>query len=176
VHLSGRCLAAPDLVDRVRRALRRHGVPGDLLTLEISEGIVTEHVAGDTVLADLRALGLRLAMDDFGTGYSTLARLRRLPIDVMKIDRSLVSTERGASFITRSVIELGHSLGVRVVAKGVEDELTLERLSSMGCDELQGFALGRPLADDRLECWVLASTGVRPPASDSPYRRLFLRG
>ncbi|MGY1621737.1 putative bifunctional diguanylate cyclase/phosphodiesterase [Geodermatophilus sp. SYSU D00965] len=179
VNLSARCLSEPDLVDRVRRALRRHGVPGELLTLELTEGsVVDDSVRSSTVLADLHALGLRLSMDDFGTGYSSLSQLRQLPIDEVKIDKSFVlgmSTSQGESFIARSIIELAHNLGLRVVAEGVEDELTRNLLAEMGCDKLQGFLVSRPLPDDRLESWILARTGVRSAVPGTPHRRLFVR-
>ncbi|MGY1630216.1 putative bifunctional diguanylate cyclase/phosphodiesterase [Geodermatophilus sp. SYSU D01186] len=179
VNLSARCLTEPDLVDRVRRALRRHGVPGELLTLELTEGsVVDDSVRSSTVLADLHALGLRLSMDDFGTGYSSLSQLRQLPIDEVKIDKSFVltmSTSQGESFIARSIIELAHNLGLRVVAEGVEDELTRNLLAEMGCDKLQGFLVSRPLPDDRLESWILARTGVRSAVPGTPHRRLFVR-
>ncbi len=179
VNLSARCLTEPDLVDRVRRSLRRHGVPGELLTLELTEGsVVDDSVRSSTVLADLHALGLRLSMDDFGTGYSSLSQLRQLPIDEVKIDKSFVlgmSTSTGESFIARSIIELAHNLGLRVVAEGVEDELTRNLLAEMGCDKLQGFLVSRPLADERLEGWILTRTGVRSAVPGTPHRRLFVR-
>lgn len=179
VNLSAKCLAEPDLVDRVRTALRRHGVPGSLLTLELTEGIVVDDsVRNSTVLADLHALGLRLSMDDFGTGYSSLSQLRQLPIDELKIDKSFVlgmSTSQSESFIARSIVELAHNLGLRVVAEGVEDEVTRDLLAEMGCDKLQGFLVSRPLPDDRLENWLLARTGVRSAAPGAPHRRLFVR-
>ncbi len=175
-HLSD---ADADLVDRVRRALRHHGVPGELLTLELTEGsVVDDSVRSGTVLADLHALGLRLSMDDFGTGYSSLSQLRQLPIDEVKIDKSFVlgmATSQGESFIARSIIELAHNLGLRVVAEGVEDELTRKLLTEMGCDKLQGFLVSRPLPDDRLESWILARTGVRSAVPGTPHRRLFVR-
>ena len=179
VNLSARCLTEPDLVDRVQRALRRHGVPGELLTLELTEGsVVDDSVRSSTVLADLHALGLRLSMDDFGTGYSSLSQLRQLPIDEVKIDKSFVlgmATSQGESFIARSIIELAHNLGLRVVAEGVEDELTRNLLAEMGCDKLQGFLVSRPLPDERLESWILARTGVRSAVPGTPHRRLFVR-
>ena len=134
------------------------------------------------MLADLHALGLRLSMDDFGTGYSSLSQLRQLPIDEVKIDKSFVlgmSTSQGESFIARSIIELAHNLGLRVVAEGVEDELTRNLLAEMGCDKLQGFLVSRPLPDDRLESWLLARTGVRtaaPGRDPPPAVRPHLRG
>jgi EAL domain-containing protein (putative c-di-GMP-specific phosphodiesterase class I) len=179
VNLSAHCLGEPDLVERVRGALQRHGVPGDLLILELTEGsVVDDSVRNSTVLAGLHALGLRLSMDDFGTGYSSLSQLRQLPIDEVKIDKSFVlgmATSQGESFIARSIIELAHNLGLRVVAEGVEDELTRKLLTEMGCDKLQGFLVSRPLPDERLESWLLARTGVRSAAPGAPYRRLFVR-
>jgi diguanylate cyclase (GGDEF)-like protein len=179
VNLSARCLAEPDLVARVRRALRRHGVPGELLTLELTEGsVVDDTVRNSTVLADLHALGLRLSMDDFGTGYSSLSQLRSLPIDELKIDKSFVlgmSTSQNQGFIARSIVELAHNLGLRVVAEGVEDEVTRDLLAQMGCDKLQGFLVSRPLPEDRLEGWLLARTGVRSAAPGARHRRLFVR-
>jgi diguanylate cyclase (GGDEF)-like protein len=179
VNLSTHCLIETDLVDRVRRALQRHGVPGELLTLELTEGsVVDDSVRDSTVLADLHALGLRLSMDDFGTGYSSLSQLRQLPIDEVKIDKSFVltmSTSQGESFIARSIIELAHNLGLRVVAEGVEDEVTRKLLAEMGCDKLQGFLVSRPLPEDRLESWLLARTGVRSAAPGGSHRRLFVR-
>ncbi|SOC49141.1 diguanylate cyclase/phosphodiesterase [Blastococcus aggregatus] len=180
VNLSVHCLTEPDLVTRVRGALQRHGVPGELLTLELTEGsVVDDSVRDSTVLADLHDLGLRLSMDDFGTGYSSLSQLRQLPIDEVKIDKSFVlgmSTSQGESFIARSIIELAHNLGLRVVAEGVEDEMTRNLLTEMGCDKLQGFLVSRPLPDDRLENWLLARTGVRSAAPGAAHRRLFVRG
>jgi diguanylate cyclase (GGDEF)-like protein len=179
VNLSAHCLTEPDLAARVRRALQRHGVPGELLTLELTEGsVVGDSVRDSTVLADLHALGLRLSMDDFGTGYSSLSQLRQLPIDEVKIDKSFVlgmSTSQGESFIARSIIELAHNLGLFVVAEGVEDELTRNLLAEMGCDKLQGFLVSRPLPDDRLESWLLARTGVRSAGPGATHRRLFVR-
>ncbi|SDX53166.1 diguanylate cyclase (GGDEF) domain-containing protein [Modestobacter sp. DSM 44400] len=179
VNLSARCLSEPDLVDRVRRALRRHGVPGELLTLELTEGsVVDDTVRNGTVLADLHSLGLRLSMDDFGTGYSSLSQLRQLPIDELKIDKSFVlgmSTSQNESFIARSIVELAHNLGLRVVAEGVEDEVTRDLLAQMGCDKVQGFLVSRPLPEDRLEGWLLARTGVRSAAPGAIHRRLFVR-
>jgi EAL domain-containing protein (putative c-di-GMP-specific phosphodiesterase class I) len=179
VNLSARCLAEPDLVDRVRRALRHHGVPGELLTLELTEGsVVDDTVRNSTVLADLHSLGLRLSMDDFGTGYSSLSQLRQLPIDELKIDKSFVlgmSTSQSESFIARSIVELAHNLGLRVVAEGVEDEVTRDLLAQMGCDKVQGFLVSRPLPEDRLEGWLLARTGVRTAAPGATHRRLFVR-
>jgi EAL domain-containing protein (putative c-di-GMP-specific phosphodiesterase class I) len=100
---------------------------------------------------------VRLSVDDFGTGYSSLANLKRLPIDELKIDRSFVSPmmeDESDLIIVRSTINLGHDLGLTVIAEGVEDELTLKRLGTLGCDLAQGYHLSRPLAPDAFAAWV----------------------
>ncbi|WP_231839500.1 putative bifunctional diguanylate cyclase/phosphodiesterase [Blastococcus saxobsidens] len=179
VNVSARSLADPDLVDRVRSALERHRVPGELLVLELTESsVVDDQVRESSVLEHLHDLGLRLSMDDFGTGYSSLSQLRQLPIDEVKIDKSFVltmATSQGESFIARSIIELAHNLGLCVVAEGVEDEMTRNQLTAMGCDKLQGFLISRPLPEDRLDKWLLARTGVRSAAPGAIHRRLFVR-
>ncbi|RBY97241.1 GGDEF-domain containing protein [Blastococcus sp. TF02-8] len=179
VNVSARSLAEPDLVDRIRGALERHQVPGELLILELTESsVVDDAVRESSVLDDLHDLGLRLSMDDFGTGYSSLSQLRQLPIDELKIDKSFVltmATSQGESFIARSIIELAHNLGLCVVAEGVEDEMTRNQLTTMGCDKLQGFLISRPLPEDRLEKWLLARAGVRSAAPGDAHRRLFVR-
>ncbi|MCF6507738.1 EAL domain-containing protein [Blastococcus sp. MG754426] len=179
VNVSAFSLSEPDLVDRIRGALERHGVPGELLVLELTESsVVDDSVRESSVLEDLHDLGLRLSMDDFGTGYSSLSQLRQLPIDEVKIDKSFVlsmATSQGESFIARSIIELAHNLGLCVVAEGVEDEMTRNQLIAMGCDKLQGFLISRPLPEDRLEKWLLARTGVRSAAPGASHRRLFVR-
>ncbi|WP_243737426.1 putative bifunctional diguanylate cyclase/phosphodiesterase [Blastococcus xanthinilyticus] len=179
VNISARSLSEPDLVARVRGALERHRVPGELLVLELTESsVVDDSVRESSVLENLHALGLRLSMDDFGTGYSSLSQLRQLPIDELKIDKSFVlmmATSQGESFIARSIIELAHNLGLCVVAEGVEDEMTRNQLATMGCDKLQGFLISRPLPEDRLERWLLARTGVRSAAPGATHRRLFVR-
>ncbi|RBY91579.1 GGDEF-domain containing protein [Blastococcus sp. TBT05-19] len=179
VNVSARSLAEPDLVERIRGALLRHDVPGELLVLELTESsVVDDAVRESSVLDDLHDLGLRLSMDDFGTGYSSLSQLRQLPIDELKIDKSFVltmATSQGESFIARSIIELAHNLGLSVVAEGVEDEMTRNQLATMGCDKLQGFLISRPLPEDRLEKWLLARAGVRSATPGAPHRRLFVR-
>ncbi|MGY2064702.1 putative bifunctional diguanylate cyclase/phosphodiesterase [Blastococcus sp. SYSU DS0619] len=179
VNVSACSLSEPDLVERIRGALARHQVPGELLVLELTESsVIDDSVRESTVLEDLHDLGLRLSMDDFGTGYSSLSQLRQLPIDELKIDKSFVltmATSQGESFIARSIIELAHNLGLCVVAEGVEDEMTRNLLIAMGCDKLQGFLISRPLPEDRLEKWLLARTGVRSAAPGATHRRLFVR-
>jgi EAL domain-containing protein (putative c-di-GMP-specific phosphodiesterase class I) len=179
VNLSVRNLLAADVPQTVAAALDRHGVPPELLTLEITESSVMaqpEHSL--PVLRDLHAMGIQLSVDDFGTGYSSLAYLRRLPIDEIKIDRSFVQgmvTDLGDLAIVRAIIDLGHSLGLRVIAEGVEEEAGRDALRSMRCDGVQGFLLSRPLPLDRFEAW-LASRTVPVERSAGELASLRVRG
>ncbi|MBV9838390.1 MAG: EAL domain-containing protein, partial [Solirubrobacterales bacterium] len=109
----------------------------------------------------LSGLGVRMSVDDFGTGYSSLANLRRLPIDELKIDRSFVSPmlqDESDLIIVRSTINLGHDLGLTIIAEGVEDRETLERLATLGCDLAQGYHLSKPMAPDAFDSWLSTAT------------------
>jgi diguanylate cyclase (GGDEF)-like protein len=162
VNLSPRTLLDPDFPDVVARMLAAHGVPPKMLTLEIVE----DGVVGDTDrplpgLHRLHALGVRLAVDDFGTGYSSLSYLRRLPVDEVKVDRTFVqgmATDQGDLAIVRAIADLSRHFGLRLVAEGLESELTLGLLEEIGCDIGQGFLFSRPLPYDRLEAWLAAQT------------------
>jgi EAL domain-containing protein (putative c-di-GMP-specific phosphodiesterase class I) len=143
--------------------LRAHGCAAKWITFEITESAILDD-PGNAIdnLSRLHALGCRLAIDDYGTGYSSLAYLRRLPVDELKIDKSFVmNLARDASdtMIVRSTIELAHNMGLTVVAEGVDEEGALERLRGLGCDMVQGFLLSRPLTGDevaaRLESHVV---------------------
>jgi EAL domain-containing protein (putative c-di-GMP-specific phosphodiesterase class I) len=116
------------------------------------------------VLERLTELGVGvIAIDDFGTGYSSLARLHELPLDTLKIDQSFVMrmASEGDETVVRSIVELAHALGLTVIAEGVEDEGTWERLAALGCDYVQGYALTRPLPPEELTRWL---AGTAPPA------------
>jgi Amt family ammonium transporter len=149
VNLSRRQLAEADLVEDVARALEETGLPPGRLTLEVTENALFENAeAAVRVLGRLRELGVRVAIDDFGTGYSALGHLLRLPADLLKVDRSLVSEmERSARGleIVRAVVGLGRGLGLDVVAEGVESEGQRTKLLSLGCALGQGYLLARPL-------------------------------
>jgi len=122
-------------------------------------------------LTRLSQLGVGLSVDDYGTGYSSLANLRRLPIDELKIDRSFVSpmlSDESDLIIVRSTINLGHDLGLKVVAEGVEDEATLRRLEGLGCDFAQGYHFSKPRAPHVFNKWI--GTPVEPPAAVLPSR------
>jgi diguanylate cyclase (GGDEF)-like protein len=158
VNLSTRSLHDADLVDEVDRMLRRHGVPADRLTLEVTEGsVMADPTRAIALLHKLRDLGVRLSVDDFGTGYSSLSYLQRLPVQEVKIDRSFIaalSQERENVAIVRTIIDLGRHLGLEVVAEGVEDAATWDLLTSMNCDLVQGYHLARPMPTDALEPWL----------------------
>ncbi|WP_018682866.1 putative bifunctional diguanylate cyclase/phosphodiesterase [Actinokineospora enzanensis] len=162
VNLSVRSLDDPAFPDRVADALKRHDVPPELLTLELTEsGVMADPQRALPVLRRLHALGVVLAVDDFGTGYSSLAYLRQLPVDEVKIDKSFVlgmGTDLGDLAVVRSIVELGHSLGLTVVAEGVEDDAARDQLAGMGCDVAQGYLISRPLSESRLEAWLQART------------------
>ena len=176
VNLSARNLLVPDFADSVSAALERHGVDPGKLTFEITESsVMAEPEHSLPVLAELADLGIQLSVDDFGTGYSSLAYLRRLPIHEIKIDRSFVQgmvTDLGDLAIVRAIIDLGHSLGLRVVAEGVEEEAARDALRLMKCDNIQGFLLSRPLAADRFEAWLTTRTvrTTRPGSTDTVLR------
>jgi EAL domain-containing protein (putative c-di-GMP-specific phosphodiesterase class I) len=148
VNVSARQLTEPGLIDTVTEALSASGLAPERLCLEVTESVVLED--GDrcvTALRALRDIGVSVSLDDFGTGYCSLSYLRRLPIDSLKIDRSFVrglGSEADDDSIVTSVIDLARSLGVSVVAEGVETEEQLAGLRARGCDTMQGFLFARP--------------------------------
>jgi diguanylate cyclase (GGDEF)-like protein len=158
VNLSARQLTDLELPEHVAHALAQHGLEPRRLVLEVTEShIIADATRADVVLRRLREVGVRLAVDDFGTGYSSLTQLRGLAVDVLKIDRSFVmhmATDENDALIVRSTIDLGHNLGLRVVAEGVEDAAALEQLRELGCDAVQGYYLCRPVPPDRLLAWA----------------------
>jgi EAL domain-containing protein (putative c-di-GMP-specific phosphodiesterase class I) len=138
-----------DLVGLVSSALEQSGLGPERLELEVTEGVLLSDTAGAlATLASLRELGVRIAMDDFGTGYSSLGYLQKFTFDTIKIDRSFVGAiERHteAEAIVRAVVGLGHSLGVRTCAEGVETAGQFAFLEGEGCDEVQGYYFSRPV-------------------------------
>jgi diguanylate cyclase (GGDEF)-like protein len=149
VNVSGRQLRELDFTDQVRTALRETGLEPGGLCLEMTESILMERdVVGIAMLSELRDEGVHLAIDDFGTGYSSLAALRRLPVDLIKIDRSFVASlpeDDDAGTIAWAVVRLGHTLGLPVLAEGVETPEQRDALRRFGCDQAQGFLFGRPV-------------------------------
>jgi diguanylate cyclase (GGDEF)-like protein len=166
VNVSVRDLHAGDIADRVDELLRQHGVPADLLQLEITESalMADPHRVLSTITR-LDRMGVAISLDDFGTGYSSLQHLRRLPLSEVKIDRSFVlgmATDRGDAAIVRSVIDLAEALGLRAVAEGVEDERTWRLLAAAGCHAAQGWFHARPMPADELAGWLARYRPVRP--------------
>jgi len=155
VNLSARQLAGKHLVDEVSSALAEAGVSADALWLEITEtALMADVKAASIALRELRGLGLHLSVDDFGTGYSSLTYLKRFPVEAIKVDRSFVNglgIDAEDSTIVEAVVNLGHSLGLTVVAEGVESPLQLSRLRELGCDHGQGYLFGRPRPAELIE-------------------------
>jgi diguanylate cyclase (GGDEF)-like protein len=149
VNLSARPFQRPDLIERVKDVLWETGLSSSCLELEITETLAMQNAEESLgVLRGLKELGLRIAIDDFGTGYSSLSYLRNFPIDTLKIDASFIrslSDDSGSLEIASAVIALAHSLGIRVVAEGVEQESQWRLLRDQGCDEVQGYFFSVPL-------------------------------
>ena len=174
VNLSARSLHDPQLLERIADLLSDHGVPPRRLQLEVTESaVMTDPTRAKEILGQLGAFGVGVSIDDFGTGYSSLTSLRELPVSEIKIDKSFVigmkgngSPEKSArsasnKAIVRSTSDLGHNLGLRVVAEGVEDEAALELLRSYGCDLAQGYYIARPMVAEAFVPWQ----------AESPWRR-----
>jgi EAL domain-containing protein (putative c-di-GMP-specific phosphodiesterase class I) len=149
VNLSMATLHDPQLPELITYLLQTHELPPSRLRMEVTESILMDDLRQtQDVLCRLAALGVRISVDDYGTGYSSLAYLKRLPVDELKIDMSFVRhlrEDKTDAAIVASTIDLGHHLGLRVVAEGVEDQQTRERLTAMGCDAAQGYFWSRPL-------------------------------
>jgi diguanylate cyclase (GGDEF)-like protein/PAS domain S-box-containing protein len=170
VNLSAQNLLDAVLPADVEAALARWDVQPAQLTLEITETIIgADPVRVGEILAELRALGVMLSLDDFGHGSSSLSYLRRLPVDELKIDKSFVlamADDPQAAAIVRTIVQLAHDLGMRAVAEGIETPGSCRQLVDFGCDEGQGFLLGRPMpADEVLGAVAKARTRTRPGAT-----------
>ena len=149
VNVSGVQLRAPDWVDTVSRALEDSGLPSDALELEVTETVLLDNEdAAIAVLNEVKQLGVRLALDDFGTGYSSMGYLRRMPVDVMKIDRTFIADlehDESSRGIARAMIAMARSLHLSVVAEGIESRGQAEMLREWSCDEAQGFYYSKPV-------------------------------
>jgi diguanylate cyclase (GGDEF)-like protein len=150
VNLSAHQLRGDAFPEHVSQALHRHGLPGSALELEITESVAMRDPARTAaLLRQLRQFGVALAIDDFGTGYSSLAYLKQLPLSCLKLDRSFVmdiETDANDAAICTATIQMAHSLGLGVVAEGVETATQLEFLRRLGCDTVQGYFIARPLS------------------------------
>jgi EAL domain-containing protein (putative c-di-GMP-specific phosphodiesterase class I) len=153
VNLSARQFADDNLVEDIEAALRKTGIAPELLELELTESMVIQNTErAGRVLADIKRLGVRLAIDDFGVGYSSLSHLKRFPIDTLKVDRSFIRDipqDSEDKAITEAIIAMGKSLSLTVVAEGVETLAQQEFLREHACDEMQGFYFSKPIAPDQ---------------------------
>ncbi|MGD9511275.1 MAG: putative bifunctional diguanylate cyclase/phosphodiesterase [Geminicoccaceae bacterium] len=156
VNLAPRCVVSGGLVDAVAAALAQSGVPAHRLVIELTEGALAGGRSGEANLAALRRLGVAIAIDDFGVGHSSLGRLKALPVDILKIDRALVSMvaagERDRA-VVRSIAAFGASLGVTTSAEGIETLEQLRTVRRLGCNLVQGYLFARPMAGPELSEW-----------------------
>lgn len=162
VNLSARNLLDENMPKLVRTLLQKYGLSASSLELEITESsIMSDPARALRVLQQLHDLGAQLSIDDFGTGYSSLAYLKKLPVQTLKIDYSFIRNmleDRQDELIVESTIHLAHSLSLKVVAEGVENAALIDRLSSMGCDEAQGYYIGRPMPLSQIDEWMAKSS------------------
>ena len=158
VNISGHQLRHDELVDQIEASLQRHQIPPERMTCEITESVAMEDTAATRrAFERLGRAGLHVSIDDFGTGHSCLASLRRLPAAELKIDRAFVADlglSDKAGHIVEAVVQLGHSLKLRVVAEGVETEAQRDELIRLGCDELQGYLFAKPMTATALALWA----------------------
>jgi EAL domain-containing protein (putative c-di-GMP-specific phosphodiesterase class I) len=176
VNLSAKQFEHQDICAMVEQALHDFDIQPSLLTLEVTESAAMHNPDEAIVtLGRLKALGVRLSIDDFGTGYSSLSYLKRFPVDYLKLDRSFVAGLPGDvddAAIALAVITMAHSLGLKVVAEGVETEAQIAFLEANGCDEMQGFLLARPMAAAEYAQWLARVRRLCEPkiASGDPLR------
>jgi predicted signal transduction protein with EAL and GGDEF domain len=170
VNISGRHLLSRQLPGHIRLMLDRSGIDPHRLSIEITETVLlTDLAAAAAELDAVRALGVKVAIDDFGIGYTSLAQLQQLPIDTIKIDRSFVSRlneSRGRSLV-RMITDLGHAIGINILAEGVETEEELKALGAMGADQLQGYLVSRPLPPSTLLRWIYERHGEAQSLADT---------
>jgi diguanylate cyclase (GGDEF)-like protein/PAS domain S-box-containing protein len=164
VNISARQFANQDLVKQIAEALQQSGLAAQWLEVELTESVVAQNLQrAAIVLSQIRGFGARLALDDFGTGYSSLAQLKRFPIQTLKVDRSFVSGlphDKDDAAITQAIIAMGRSLGLVVIAEGVETEAQKQFLSRHGCKEMQGFLFSRPLPAEECAAFLRSRSAV----------------
>jgi len=167
VNLSVRSLRDAKLSDQVLEILQTFKTAPDRLELEITESIIMDDpTRAMEIVTRLGSVGIKFALDDFGTGYSSLSYLKKLPISAIKIDKSFISEmmdESDDEVIVVSIIELAHNLGMKVIAEGVEDQKTIDHLSVLHCDEVQGYFLSRPISGDEILEWAEKWMKNHPP-------------
>lgn len=177
INMSARVIQDPQLPARVASVLEKHGVRAEQLDIEITEtAIMSDPQRAAQVMTALDAMGVQLSIDDFGTGYTSLAQLRRLPVDEVKIDRSFVMNmlrDANDAMIVRSIIDLAHNMKRTVVAEGVESKKILDALAALNCDVVQGYFFSKPLSVKDFQVWIQGAlpslTGL--PATPRNVRR-----
>ncbi len=167
VNISAINIQDPEFPGQVAKILKEFAVPTSRLELEITEtAVMSEPVRAVDCIKALSALGLQISIDDFGTGYSSMSYLKELLVAKIKIDKSFVkdmAVNHNDAVIVRSTVELGHNLGLKVVAEGVETQIVWDQLKDLGCDDAQGYFMSRPLAPDKFAEWLQQSPwGVKP--------------
>jgi diguanylate cyclase (GGDEF)-like protein len=172
LNVSARDLHGGEIVDQLARRLALHGVPPELIQIEITESaLMSDASRAHSTVERLAALGVGVALDDFGTGYSSLQHLRKLPLTEIKIDQSFVggmARNSDDAAIVRSTVELARALGLRSVAEGVENEYTRQMLAATGCTLAQGYLMARPMPGDMVPVWLARHTArnsARPEPS-----------
>jgi EAL domain-containing protein (putative c-di-GMP-specific phosphodiesterase class I) len=175
VNLSAVQLATPGLVAQVQRSLEQSGLAPHRLDLEVTEtALLRDLPASRAVLAQLRALGVRVVLDDFGTGHSSLAYLRELAAEGLKIDRSFVhaaQVDAVSAEIVRTLLALARTLGLQAVAEGVETQAQFDQMAELGCERVQGFHLGRPMPAEAVAGFVARSEWLqRQPWVHTPLK------
>lgn len=173
VNISVQCLQDDSFLERVLASVRQYDLPPSALTLEITESeFMTETSLAMNTLAALNKEGVRLSIDDFGTGYSSLSYLKRMPVDELKIDRSFISNmvnDEDDASIVKAIIELAHIMDLTVVAEGVENAQTLQMLTSLGADQIQGYYVHKAIAANDLNKWLTTWEGVAERHHDSAH-------
>ncbi len=171
VNVSGFQLQRPEFIDEVREVLRETAINPSSLILELTESVMMQDMDRSIAqMNELRSLGVRLAIDDFGTGYSSLMYLRRLPVDILKMDRAFIAdTSPTATLLMVSVVQLARIFGLRTVVEGVEDGTYLKRLKETQCDFAQGYYFAEPLLDTEVMAFAAkdshAGAGLEPAIS-----------
>jgi EAL domain-containing protein (putative c-di-GMP-specific phosphodiesterase class I) len=164
VNITPKEFAQPDLAIEIGKTLEQVGLDPGCLQLEIIETIAMgDAEKSGRVLAQLKGLGVRLSIDDFGTGYSSLSRLRRIPVDTLKIDRAFIShmdTDPESLEIVRTIIVLAHNLGLKVVAEGTETEEHIKLLKQLNCEMAQGYLFSRPADDQAMSKLLVHNYGA----------------
>lgn len=166
VNVSALNIQDENFADLVTKILKQHNLPAGLIELELTESaVMSEPEKAIGCIKQLRDIGVQVSIDDFGTGYTSMSQLKELLVAKIKIDRSFVTDmmmNHNDAVIVRTTVDLGHSLGFKVIAEGVEDQATWDQLEGLGCDSAQGFHMSRPLSPEAFTAWLRDSEWGTP--------------